>query len=308
MNLYLAGFKTLSSLVKHEYITWDDVDGVLLTPYDVARGKMKRNEFEKTLQVLVDKKKNVFLDSGAHSIHTLIASKFPGRSVVEFKEFWEYVDGYIEFIKRYEFGLTVYVTVDVIYNAEKTWEVLLYMEDRGVRPLPVFHHNEDMSWFRKYICKYDYIGIGALGQENTVTKFIPYANSIFKEILDGQGKVTKKIHGFAMTSESMMKQYPWHSVDSTSWCMMSAHGYVLTDFGSFHISDRDAVNGRNVSWKSLSGVLVEKIDNYLNDRYGISIEEVSRSGYLRAMINIDYYVRLGRRCQYIKPEVLTPVF
>ncbi|MFH1547658.1 MAG: hypothetical protein ABIC57_04170, partial [bacterium] len=126
---------------------------------------------------------DLFMDSGAHSIFN---KEFAGISHVKgeasrlgahyeyfnSKTFKDYLNKYIEFLHTNKHLCDVYVNLDIIFNAEKSWETQKYMESCGLKPLPVFHFGEDIKWLKKYMDDYDYIGIGGLGQDVTKEKFI----------------------------------------------------------------------------------------------------------------------------------------
>jgi len=136
----------------------------------------------------------------------------------------KYLDEYIAFIHKYEKQLTGYVNLDIIYNAEKSWEIQQYMEKGGVRPIPVFHHGEDFKWLYKYAEEYDYIGIGGVASGMARTEFEGFCDQCFKII--EKVKPTLKVHGFAITAVKYMLKWPWYSCDSTSWLKLTAFGKV----------------------------------------------------------------------------------
>ncbi len=189
---------------------------------------------------------SLFLDSGAHSLYTSYATvktvdgkriervaelKLIGQDMYSFtktKEFRDYFEGYIKFVCENKQYLDVYVNLDIIGNAELTWENQKIMESHGLQPLPVFHLGEDFKWLKKYADKYDYIGIGGLGQEGSKTEFVRMADRIFCYICPKPKRTPiVKTHGFAMTSLDLMFRYPWYSVDSTSWVLTSRFGAVF---------------------------------------------------------------------------------
>ena len=102
-----------------------------------------------------------------------------------------------------------------------------YIESYGLNPLPVFHNGEDISWFKRMIEKYEYIGISGLGQDITKTKFKHFGDACFKLICDSNGTPRNKIHGFAMGTPEILAQYPWYSADQSTWTYMSRVGTLL---------------------------------------------------------------------------------
>lgn len=180
-----------------------------------------------------DKKDKIslFLDSGAHSLYTkevILKGHQKGYDFYESDLFWKYVDDYALFVKEHRALIDVYVNVDVIFNPELSWKVQEYLiQQHELDPMPVVHYGTDLVWLKKYMEKYEYIGIGGLGQEVTVQKYIPWADRVFGLVCNTPNRLPKcKLHGFAVTSLRCMLRYPWYSVDSTSWVMTSRMGSV----------------------------------------------------------------------------------
>lgn len=169
------------------------------------------------------------LDSGAHSLfneHT--RGKERDFSFFESDIFWKFVDGYCEFLQKNKQYFDLYVSVDVIFNPELSWKVQKYMESKGLSPLPVFHVGEDFKWLKRYIDNYDYVGLGGLGQTTSKKNWITgMGDPAFSMICDDKGMPRIKTHGFAMTSPDLVIQYPWFSVDSTSWFQFGKYGLII---------------------------------------------------------------------------------
>lgn len=172
---------------------------------------------------------SLFLDSGAYSMHQELFVKKGILNYSESDEFWEYVDKYAEFVKQYIQYLDVYVNVDILRDAGATWKVQKYLEDvHKLNPLPVFHPRDDFKWFKKYLDNYEYIGVGGIGGGITKDHYIPFGDKIFELVCPEPIKLPKwKIHGFGLTSVTLMFRYPFYSVDSASWVHYSAYGHIL---------------------------------------------------------------------------------
>lgn len=172
----------------------------------------------------------IFLDSGAHSIYEQVVKKEGGRdyNYTDSEKFWDYVDRYAEFVKKIEEAVEVYVNVDVIFDADRSWKVQKYLEsEHKLNPIPVFHYGEDIKWFKKYMDDYEYFGIGGLGQEISKSSYYRYADELFRYIYDSRTKsLNHMIHGFAMTSPELVLRYPWSTVDSTTWVKFAAYGVI----------------------------------------------------------------------------------
>jgi len=158
---------------------------------------------------------NLFLDSGAYS------ARSKGVTID--------IQKYISFIKKNKDSIRVYANLDVINDPEATMVNQKIMEDAGLTPLPCYHYGEDIKYLEYYLSNYSYIAIGGVaGGLKTTAKIIGWLDPLFLHyICDEQGLPKVKVHGFGMTSFSLMSRYPWYSVDSTSWIQFSAYGVVL---------------------------------------------------------------------------------
>lgn len=48
-----------------------------------------------------------------------------------------------------------------------------------------------------------------------------------------------KVHGFGMTSLSLLPQFSFASVDSTSWIITAANGNIFSDYGIISLAEKD---------------------------------------------------------------------
>lgn len=191
----------------------------------------------------------LFVDSGAHALYSDWVMKVHGPVTAggdltsrmltsrlktdvygryESDEFWQYVEGYCEWLKENK-SIDWYVSVDVIFNPELSWKVLKYMEDKhGLSPMPVVHWGTPLEWVRKHLKEgYDLLGLGGLGQEANKSRYRRWADEVYQLLCPLPKRLpVVRTHGFAMTSFDLLVRYPWWSVDSTSWVKMAAYGGV----------------------------------------------------------------------------------
>jgi len=159
-----------------------------------------------------NKKIELFLDSGAFS------AKSQGVKID--------VQDYISFIKDNENVISVYANLDVIGDAEGTLQNQKIMEKAGLSPIPVYHYGEDEKYLLRYIDGYEYIALGGmvLGSSSRLRSWL---DKKFPLTCDKDGMPKVKVHGFGLTSLRLMLQYPWYSVDSTSWVMTGRMGSIF---------------------------------------------------------------------------------
>lgn len=141
---------------------------------------------------------DIFADSGAYSAMT------QGGEVN--------ISEYAEWLKRYRHLFKVYANLDIIMNPEGTLRNQHWLEDRGLSPLPAFHVREDWKWLEAYVEKYPYIALGVAGMQNRRKEIMAWLTRCFK--IAGKQSV---FHGFGLTSWPVISNFPWYSVDSSSW-------------------------------------------------------------------------------------------
>lgn len=191
---------------------------------------------------------SLFLDSGAFS---LFAAGHPPEwfDVWEDsgKEFREYLDKYAAFVKKHKDAIDLYATVDVIGDAQRTFEALTYLQDKGLDPMPVVHCGSDLKWLRSYVFEagYDYVGFGGLAGRRSKQKEVDaWVENAFAAICpaDNDHKPVVKVHGFGIASPSMLVRYPWYSTDSVSPSRAAGFGLIWVPTlqgGRFRFTGKD---------------------------------------------------------------------
>lgn len=150
------------------------------------------------------------------------------------------IDHYIAYIKANCEHLDHYVALDVIpgafgvtptpaeveRSAAQSWENLLYMEEQGLNPIPVFHMHEQFKWLQKMREHCPYIGISPANDVNTDKKRV-WLDRVFDAICDDKGVPTVQTHAFGVTAIPLLIRYPWYSADSVTWITFSGRGGIL---------------------------------------------------------------------------------
>lgn len=156
---------------------------------------------------------SIFLDSGAFSAFS---------QGVEIK-----IDVYIQFIKKNKACIMHYANLDVIGNPEATIKNQTAIEKAGLLPMPCYHYGEDIKYLKYYLKNYKYIALGGMVPISTPV-LRSWLDKIFSTyICDAKGVPKAMIHGFGMTSFSLMMRYPWYSVDSTTWSVAGRMGEII---------------------------------------------------------------------------------
>ena len=237
-------------------------------------------------------KVNMFLDSGAYSA-------FAAGTIIN-------IDDYISFVKKYKHNnIEVYANLDVINNSEGTLKNQQIMEEAGLHPLPVYHAGESKKILFKLMDKYDFFALGGAALMSSVNRRLFY-NMVFSEVTDKEGFPKWKIHGFGMTNALLMSEYPWYSVDSTSWVKMAAYGDIIfpkwdVKLGNFNYTQRVIMyTGNNPSIPQhishFNSKLLRYVKDYL-DLLDIDIDSLidtkcKTACYGRDIVNAVFFQRL----------------
>jgi predicted ribosome-associated RNA-binding protein Tma20 len=178
----------------------------------------------------------VMMDSGAFSV------AMKGAKVN--------IEEYAGFLEKHKHSITVPVNLDVVPAGQSTlknleegaiegWANLEYMESKGLKVLHTYHSAEDDKWLYKMMDKFEYFGVSKTGDVEGVMGRL---DRVFSKLCDKNGRCRWKVHGFAVTSPTMMTRFPWATVDSASWVKYGCYGVVVMfkngKFVSIGMSDR----------------------------------------------------------------------
>lgn len=185
---------------------------------------------------------DLFLDSGSFSLQREAEkhAKKEGGSVWDYyesPEFEKYLINYAEMVCIVGKGIYCYANVDVIGNPELTWKNQKRLEKLGASPIPIVHCGTDMKWLDRYLSKYEFIALGGMvpflsfkygkggGRKK---KLVSWLDDAFNRICGGPNRKPRaRVHGFGVTTWEMLINYPWFSVDSTSWVKFAAYGWLV---------------------------------------------------------------------------------
>jgi hypothetical protein len=174
---------------------------------------------------------HIMLDSGAYSAWKL------GVKID--------LDHYMKFID--EKRISKYISVDVVGDPEKSYINLKYMEKKGYNPIPVFHMGSDVTYLDQLV-KEEYYTI-ALG--GSVGKSRQERRKFFKLCFEKYPNIF--YHGLGMTDVELMKEFPWFSVDSTTWLIGIKNRQLITDQGRITLSEefsQEERTGLNIKYFS----------------------------------------------------------
>lgn len=170
---------------------------------------------------------NLMLDSGAFSAWTR-------RTPIP-------VEDYLDFLLKHRGNYTTAVNLDAIpgvpgqkpspelvdRSAQESAANYRALSDRGVPVMPVFHYGEDRRHLDRMIedgC--EYIGLGGVAKAMARQRK-EWFDWVFSILCGKSGYPSVKTHAFGMTSVGMLQRYPFYSVDSVSWMLMSGYGNII---------------------------------------------------------------------------------
>jgi len=217
-----------------------------------------------------------FLDSGAFSVWTQKIS-------INIKE-------YIDFIDRNLNRLDIYASLDDIQSYKISLKNYEIMKNAGLNPLPTFHYGEPFWLLEKYFSETNYVALGGIAKIFRGERIL-WLNQIFMRYSNSE---KNKFHGFGIQDEYIMKNYPWYSVDATSWLVLARYGGIYTPFGCLKINTNIKYNNL-VRW--ITPESERKIKEWvqsLGRDYEIAKTHTVKGGLERIRINILYFEEFSK--------------
>lgn len=101
--------------------------------------------------------------------------------------------------------------LDVIGDHKASHKNALYMKAAGVDAFPTFHYGEPWDLLTEYAKTFDKVGLGGLVPVKSSKDRNDWLKECFSRIWP------KKTHAFGVMGRDTLMQFPFHSVDSTSW-------------------------------------------------------------------------------------------
>jgi hypothetical protein len=254
---------------------------------------------------------DLFLDCGAFSAMT--------------KKIKIDIDDYIDFVKKHKHMFSAVAALDVIGDAGATYQNYLYMRKKGLDDvIPTYHVTcGKPSYLKRYMDTTDYIAIG--GMVKAPINLVQVLDELFSRyIVDRDGWPKVKVHGFGCTSVDLMLRYPWYSVDSTSWVLISSFGAVMVPCWDnkverfvydktpykIAVSDKSASMGKEFQhYTTIPSILRKKIDHYFAVKK-FTVKELSEDYKKRSELNIIYFLDFEKnyKVKPFKPNCILKVF
>lgn len=122
----------------------------------------------------------------------------------------------------------IFVNLDVIGDGKGSYRNWKIMRREGIEALPVYHVTTDEQWLRKYLGHTDHVGLGAIATLSEAQRSLALDRVWEDYLIDPATRMPRvKVHGMGITAWSLMRRYPWYSVDSTGWIQVGMFGHAL---------------------------------------------------------------------------------
>ena len=155
---------------------------------------------------------NFLLDSGAFSYMN-------GKHITK-EDMNKYIEKYIYFINQYDVKHFFEMDVDSIFGLETVEQWRKQIETQtGKKCIPVWHKQRGVEYWKNMCREYDYIAIGGLVLGATTQEYPLYKKLVEYATLRGI-----KVHGLGFTKTKLLREYPFYSVDSSTWVMGAVRG------------------------------------------------------------------------------------
>lgn len=278
----------------------------ILISYWYIRNRL--SYFNSFVDYLKDVDGIIMIDSGAHTFKS-DAKNFAHWTKPD--SYTAYINEYLEFCYKYadkifccvNIDMDNWVGVDVVdrWNhdyfkplAKKT--NVIFNVDSKFNRKGVKDNTGGLIRMREYLKEFDYIGINRK-IANT------HSATVFRE--SQLAKV--KVHGFAVTSLSILNDYPFFSVDSTSWMAGAMYGVTYNyDGANFKTYDpKKKIMRRNQRLKAIElGINHEKLEadsTYEVTQFNLAAWRGFEYEYMKAaklkskLLNVGRYDKRGIR-------------
>lgn len=131
--------------------------------------------------------------------------------------------------------------------ASTGWDNLLYMRDKGIEAIPVYHARESIKWFDKMLDTTDYIGISGTSLVSP-TEHLAFYDLAWNYATDSEGYPIAKFHAFGDLAPYSMLTYPWYSADASTWMIMGGRaGSVKLGGKSYRLRSKTVCDGNYIS-------------------------------------------------------------
>lgn len=245
----------------------------LYSYYEETKGKSNRRRIRE------DFSDGVFLDSGAFSAFRQGGSIDLGR--------------YADYLEIHGDEYDCYSGLDVIGDAVATYRNQKYLDERGLKAIPCFHVGEPYKYLRRYLERYPYIALGGMVPVAGTDLLRDWLHQCWKVI----EKTDVKVHGFGMTDMTLIRCYPWYSIDSATANIAARYGFILSPWGSLAVCSKikkfsdNSVRPGGLMQKRVMGWIQEVAPGIITSWEEIGVA-TAHAKLLRMILNAIFLERL----------------
>lgn len=164
---------------------------------------------------------HLFIDSGAYTYIT--NPEFESYTVEQWEE---QIQKYLSWAKKHKDSIFAIADLDLQYlvGNEKVYEWRKkyfepFMLETGIPVCFIYHEEGDEQW--EYMCKrYPYVGLSLNVDGNSIDE------ADLREKFRVAEKYNTLVQGMASTRTSMLTEYPFYTVDSTTWNVGLKYGEI----------------------------------------------------------------------------------
>jgi hypothetical protein len=291
MKLYIAGYYTAN--FEKNSTAYNKLDGAEKIMHDSAPNRLESYYYINNPKVIERIRANgekIFLDSGAFSAFTKEAK-------IEVKDYVAYITRNLDVIERAD-GTIMASVLDSIGDAYKTYCNQKEMEGMGFTPLPCFHYGEDERYLEYYVANYPFITLGGMAITSGANMMVWLDHIWSKYLTNPDGTAKLKVHGFAITTPSIMRRYPWYSVDSSSWVRIGMTGGIILRRNQKVIAISKTSPSRKSAWQHIDTLPPMVKENALAEirQYGVDPERLKEIQYARWAFNAGIFSLIEKDC------------
>lgn len=244
------------------------------------------------------------LDSGAFSLKDAKKNE---------KE--DYFEKYVQFLRNNPW-ISKYFVLDDMLDHQRTVDNFSAMIHRyGLKPIPIFDIKSPFLYLKYYLDRMpgDMIGIGGMVgiSERHLMTILP---TVFKKIAEYEEatETRVKVHGLGMGRSKILGEFPWYSVDNSTWVLSAVNGLQLAPDLRQEKAEFEDLDGKEVYKKNLNAMksfcASKRVKFYACDlkkifQYSLlSAEELSSGRFLESFYYISKRPKVVETLKTFFPE------
>jgi hypothetical protein len=144
-------------------------------------------------------------------------------------------------------NLDVIAPKDPEIAASSGWDNLLYMRDKGIDAIPVYHARENIDWFERMLTLCSYVGISGTSLVSP-SEQLHFYDLAFNYGTDSEGRPVAKYHLFGDSSPYALLNMPAFSADSATYMLMGGRaGSVKLNGKSYRLRSKTVSDANYIS-------------------------------------------------------------